>query len=201
MITLRGVTLRFGEHVVLDGLDLDLAEGCVTALMGPNGSGKTTLGRLLLGLAVADVGTIHGLDGRRRAAVFQEDRLCEQLTAVDNVRLVLGRAAARSAVVAELGRVGLTGEELRKPVHKLSGGQRRRVAIIRALAAEADLVVLDEPFTGLDTEAKTRILGYVRERCDGRTVLLITHDRVEAEWFGARVVHLSSAHSSDRSTD
>jgi NitT/TauT family transport system ATP-binding protein len=127
--------------------------------------------------------------------------LCEQLTAVDNVRLVLGRAAGRSAVVAGLGRVGLTGEELRKPVHELSGGQRRRVAIVRALAGEADLVVLDEPFTGLDTEAKTHVLGYASERCDGRTVLLITHDRAEAEWFGARVVHLSSARSSNRPPD
>ena len=191
MITLRGVTKRFGDEVVLDGLDLDLAEGGVTALMGPNGSGKTTLGRLLLGLAVPDGGVIHGLDGRRRAAVFQEDRLCEQLTAVGNVRLVLDRTTRRSAVVAELRRVGLDGESLAKPVRDLSGGQRRRVAIVRALMAEADLIVLDEPFKGLDAEARILLMEYARERCDGRTTLLITHDPAEAQWSGGRLVEFT----------
>ena len=191
MITLRGVTKRFGAQVVLDGLDLDLAEGGVTALMGPNGSGKTTLGRLLLGLAVPDGGVIHGLDGRRRAAVFQEDRLCEQLTAVGNVRLVLDRTTRRSAVVAELRRVGLDGESLAKPVRDLSGGQRRRVAIVRALMAEADLIVLDEPFKGLDAEARILLMEYARERCDGRTTLLITHDPAEAQWSGGRLVEFT----------
>jgi len=191
VITLRAVTKRRGDGVVLDGLDLDLPDGRVTALMGPNGSGKTTVGRLLLGLAMPDAGTIQGLDGRRRAAVFQEDRLCEQLTAVDNVRLVLDRATRASAVVAELSRVGLDRGSLAKPVRELSGGQRRRVAIVRALTAEADLIVLDEPFKGLDTESRSLVMDYARERCDGRTTLLITHDHAEAERFGARVVELS----------
>jgi NitT/TauT family transport system ATP-binding protein len=190
VITLRGVTQRFGDEVVLDGLDLDLVEGGVTVLMGANGAGKTTVARLLLGLAVPDGGTVSGLQGRRRAAVFQEDRLCEQLTAVGNVRLVLDRATRASAVVSELRRVGLDGESLVKPVRDLSGGQRRRVAIVRALMADADLVVLDEPFKGLDTEAKTLVMTYVRERCDGRTTLLITHDADEAAWFGIRPVEL-----------
>ena len=192
MITLRGVTKRFGDQVVLDGLDLDLAEGRVTALIGPNGSGKTTLARLLLGLAVPDGGAIDGLEGLRRAAVFQEDRLCEQLTAVGNVRLVLDRAGP-SAVAGELRRVGLDEESLAKPVRDLSGGQRRRVAIVRALMADADLVVLDEPFKGLDDAAKSLVMTYVRERCATRTMLLITHDRAEADWFGARVVELTGS--------
>jgi len=190
VIALRAVTKRFGAQVVLDRFDLDLADGAVTAVMGPNGSGKTTLGRLLLGLEVADAGTITGLDGRRRAAVFQEDRLCEQLSAVRNVRLVLDRATRRSAVVEELRRVGLTEESLVKPVRELSGGQRRRVAIVRALMAPAELVVLDEPFTGLDTDSRPTVMAHVRERCEGRTTVLITHDLAEADWFGAPVVEL-----------
>jgi NitT/TauT family transport system ATP-binding protein len=191
VITLRGVTKRFGDQVVLDALDLDLAEGRVTALIGPNGSGKTTLARLLLGLAVPDGGAIGGLEGLRRAAVFQEDRLCEQFTAAGNVHLVLDRTTSQSAVAGELRRVGLDEESLAKPVRDLSGGQRRRVAIVRALMAGADLVVLDEPFKGLDDAAKTLVMSYVRERGANRTMLLITHDRTEAEWFGARVVELS----------
>lgn len=188
MITLRGVTRRFGDQVVLDWLDLDIAEGSTTALMGPNASGKTTLARLLLGLDAPDAGTITGMDGRHVAAAFQEDRLCEQLSAVANVRLVLPRATPAADVAAELSRVGLDAESLGKPARDLSGGQRRAVAIVRALMADADLVVLDEPFKGLDTAAKALVMSLVRERCAGRTVLLITHDRAEAEWFDASVI-------------
>ena len=191
MITLRGVTKRFGTQVVLDGLDLDLADGVVTAVMGPNGSGKTTLARLLLGLTAPDDGTITGVDVRRGAMTFQEDRLCEQLTAVGNVRLVLDHATHSVAAVAdELRLVGLDPDALAKPVRDLSGGQRRRVAIVRAVLPAADLVVLDEPFKGLDTDAKGQLMDYVRKRCAGRTVLLITHDAAEAEWLDARVVNL-----------
>lgn len=191
MITLRGVTKRFGEQVVLDRLDLDLADGAVTAVMGPNGSGKTTLARLVLGLTAPDAGTISGTAGHRGAMTFQEDRLCDQLTAVRNVRLVLDRSVPASAVEAELRRVGLDGESLTKPARDLSGGQRRRVAIVRALMADADLVVLDEPFKGLDADGKSVLMAYVRERRADRTMLLITHELSEAEYFGARVVDLS----------
>jgi len=190
VITLRGVTKRYGEQVVLDGLDLDLPDGAVTALMGPNGSGKTTLARLVLGLEEPDAGTVSGLHGLRRAAAFQEDRLCDQLTAVGNVRLVLDRGRAADAVAA-LREAGLDDDALSKPARDLSGGQRRRVAIVRALVADADLVVLDEPFKGLDRAAHGRMLELVRERCAGRTVLLITHDAAEAEALGATVVTLS----------
>ena len=191
MITLRGISHRFGDEVVIDALDLDLDEGRVTALTGPNGSGKTTLARFLLGLAVPDAGEVRGVDDGRRAAVFQEDRLCEQLSAVGNVRLVLHRSTPSSDVVAELRRVGLDDESLTKPVRDLSGGQRRRVALVRALLADADLLVLDEPFKGLDPEGKVQVMTWVRERCAGVTTLLITHDLAEAQWFGARVVALA----------
>lgn len=188
-IALRGVRKAYGEQVVLDGLDLDLPDGTVTALMGPNGSGKTTIGRILLGLTQPDAGTVTGLDGRRVAATFQEDRLCEQLTAEGNVRLVLDRAHGGEAV-AGLRAAGLDDDALAKPVRDLSGGQRRRVAIVRALVAPADVVVLDEPFKGLDSAARERLITLVRERCAGRTVLLITHDAAEAATLRATVVTL-----------
>lgn len=191
MIRLRGVTRRFGDRTVLDRLDLDLPPGTVTALMGPNGSGKTTLARLLLGLDRPDDGVIHGLTGLRRAAVFQENRLCEQLTAAQNVRLVLDRSRRSEPVEDQLLQLGLDTASLARPVRELSGGQRRRVAIARALVVKADLVVLDEPFTGLDAAGHLTVTDAVRARCAGRTTLLVTHDPADVERFAASVVRLS----------
>jgi len=188
-IRLRKVTRRYGDLVVLDRFDLELDEGRVTAVMGANGSGKTTIARLVLGLDAPDGGTVDGVDGRSLAAIFQENRLCEHLSAADNVRLVLDHAD-RDSVVRHLRGAGLPGDALDRPVRTLSGGQRRRVAIVRALAGDADLVVMDEPFSGIDTRSKARLIDYVRGRLEGRTALLITHDSKEARRFGARVVKL-----------
>ena len=188
MLALRAVSKRFGEHTVLDGLSFELASGSVTALMGANGSGKTTVGRLLLGLVEPDSGSLEGTAGRRRAAVFQEDRLVAHLDAVENVRLSLPRGR-RLAVTEHLERVGLTGKSLSSPVRELSGGQRRRVAIVRALASGAELLVLDEPFTGIDEEAKGLVMNYVRAEAPPST-LLITHELCEARWFGAEPIRL-----------
>ncbi len=189
MIELRGVTKRYGDQVVLDGLDLTLPDGVVTALMGPNGSGKTTIGRLLLGLETPDAGEVRGVP-RRRAAAFQEDRLCGQLSAVRNVRLVLGRAADAEAVVAELRALGLDDDALRKPVRELSGGQRRKVALARALLVRAELTVLDEPFAGLDVASRELAVAHLREAHGGRTMLLVTHERADADALAAPLVHV-----------
>ena len=192
MITFGSVTKAFGPLVVLRDLSLTLAPGTVTAVLGANGSGKTTLGRLLLGLDTPTSGTISGLSGLRGAAVFQDNRLAPHLTAVGNVRLVLPRSATRAFVEDALRAVGLADESLRKPVRSLSGGQRRRVAIVRGVLAPSDVLVLDEPFTGLDTDAKALTLAWVRDRLDGRTTLLITHDPAEATFLDATVVRLPS---------
>lgn len=187
----RRLTKRFGTNLVLDGLDLTIPDGITTVLMGPSGAGKTTLAGVLLGLLPPDGGTITGLDGARLAAVFQEDRLCEHLTAPANVRLVLHDGTPghrREAVRTELAAVGLTEEDLAKPVSQLSGGQRRRVAIVRTMMARADFTCLDEPFKGLDEATKDRVIDYVRTRLEGRTALVITHDPAEAARFdGPRI--------------
>ena len=163
---IQGLYKAFDGKQVLRDFSAVLPAGRVTGLMAPSGTGKTTLLRILMGLERPDRGTITGLQGLRLSAVFQEDRLCENLNPVSNLRLVTPALS-------------------REPVRELSGGMRRRVAILRALLAEYDLLFLDEPFKGLDRETKEVVMADTRRRCDGRTVLFVTHDPTELEAMGA----------------
>ena len=182
-IMIQGLYKAFVGKEVLRDFSAVLPAGRVTGLMAPSGTGKTTLLRILMGLERPDRGTITGLQGLRLSAVFQEDRLCENLNPVSNLRLVTP-ALSREAAEAALAAVGLT-DCLNQPVRELSGGMRRRVAILRALLAEYDLLFLDEPFKGLDRETKEVVMADTRRRCDGRTVLFVTHDPTELEAMGA----------------
>ena len=188
-IQVRNLSKSFGDKGVLRNFSADFPAGAVTAVMAPSGGGKTTLLRLLMGLETADGGTVEGLEGLRQSAVFQEDRLCENLSAQANLRLVNPSLSAKEAeeALAAVGLAGCGGQR----VAEFSGGMRRRVAILRALLARWDVLFLDEPFKGLDTETKALVLSYTRRRCEGRTVLLVTHDPSEAEALGAvQVIHL-----------
>ena len=188
-IQVRNLSKSFGDKAVLRNFSADFPAGAVTAVMAPSGGGKTTLLRLLMGLETADGGTVEGLEGLRQSAVFQEDRLCENLSAQANLRLVNPSLSAKEAeeALAAVGLAGCGGQR----VAEFSGGMRRRVAILRALLARWDVLFLDEPFKGLDTETKALVLSYTRRRCEGRTVLLVTHDPSEAEALGAvQVIHL-----------
>ena len=190
-IALHDVTVRYGAQVVLDRVSLELPTGTTTALTGPNGVGKTTTVRVLLGLVRPSSGRVSGLDTCTRAAAFQEDRLCEQLSAAANVRLVLPRSAG-SAVEDGLRAVGLDEAAWHVRVRALSGGQRRRVALVRALLPPADLVVLDEPFVGIDAASRDAVLAWTRERLAGRTALVVTHDPAEVAALGATLVRLDA---------
>lgn len=183
-IEARHVDKSYAGRAVLRDFSAVFPEGATTVITGPSGAGKTTLLRLVLGLLRPDAGDILGTKGRRMAAVFQEDRLCEGLSVRRNLLLV--RPDLPSDMLREhLVRVGLPGEE-RTRVRELSGGMRRRAAIVRAMAAGADVVVLDEPLRGLDAETKTKVLRYLAQETAGRTVLLVTHDEEEASALGAR---------------
>ena len=171
---------------MINGFTHEFADGSFTCIMGKSGSGKTTLMNLLMGIIPPDGGTISGSDVRM-SAVFQENRLCENLTVISNLRLVLGRKPDRAQLEAELDAVGLSGCA-DKPVHELSGGMKRRTALVRALLAEYDVLFLDEPFKGLDETTKLTVMEYCKKKTAGRTVILITHDRTEAEFFGCEII-------------
>ena len=161
---------------VLRNFSAVIEPGKTTALMAPSGSGKTTLLRILMGLEQPDGGTVEGMEGLRISAVFQEDRLCENLSCADNIRLI-NPAHSREEVRKALETFGLDCPD--RKARELSGGMRRRVAILRALLAPYDLLLLDEPFRGLDRERKEGVMAQTCRCCRGRTVLLVTHDETE----------------------
>jgi len=182
MIGLHDVTVAYGDHTVLQGVSCQVPDGGVLRVSGPNGVGKSTLLKVVLGLVKPNSGEVTGLTGRRAAAVFQENRLCPWLSAIGNLRVVvpgLSRDGAQSALVS----LGLATNALTRPVRQLSGGQQRRVAIARALVAQADIICLDEPFTGIDADALPGLIVQVAQAVSGRDVLLVTHDDAQAAVF------------------
>lgn len=190
-IVLKDVRKVYGDKTVLDGVSLSLEAGRAYCLMAPSGSGKTTLLRVLLGLEGIDGGSIEGVSRGRVAMMFQEDRLCEVLTAVENVALVLPRDARRADVQALLEEV-LPSDCMGKPVMQLSGGMRRRVSLVRAMAFPSDAVVLDEPFTGLDAATRRTVIDFVLRHRAGRTLLVATHGQDDARLLGAETIDLAA---------
>ena len=188
-IQLKHVTKHYDGKQLFTDLNLTFSEGQINCLMGPSGSGKTTILNMLMGLTIPETGTITGLEGRKLSVVFQEDRLIEHWDALKNIRLVCGKEITQEAILRELAAVGID-ESLTKPVRDYSGGMKRRVAIVRAMLAQSDLVILDEPFKGLDIECKKLVMDYVRNKTLGKTVILVTHDPEEAKQLGAKVVML-----------
>lgn len=172
----------FDGKVVLDHVSLTLESGGTACLMAPSGRGKTTLLRCIAGLETPDSGQITDLP-ERIAYVFQEDRLCDGFSAVDNIRLVTGRALGEGEIRRHLEELGLAGS-LDQPVRELSGGMRRRVVISRAVCFGADLLLLDEPFKGLDNEARQQTADYILRHRGAAAILCVTHDREDASALG-----------------
>lgn len=172
----------FDGKVVLDHVSLTLESGGTACLMAPSGRGKTTLLRCIAGLETPDSGQITDLP-ERIAYVFQEDRLCDGFSAVDNIRLVTGKAMGEGEIRRHLEELGLAGS-LDQPVRELSGGMRRRVVISRAVCFGADLLLLDEPFKGLDDEARQQTADYILRHRGAAAILCVTHDREDAAALG-----------------
>ena len=177
VISVKNLSKNFGGHTVLQNFTAEIPLCGVTVIRGASGAGKTTLFRLLLGLEKPDSGEILGMQGRKPAVVFQEDRLLPWSTALENAALGSHEQRAKAALI----RLGL-GDNLCLLPRELSGGMKRRVAIARALAYGGDILFLDEPFTGLDEENKRIAANAMREV--NIPILVITHDDAEADLFG-----------------
>ena len=189
-LEIRGLSKHFGEKTLFEDLSLTVDRPMI--LWASSGWGKTTLLRILMGLETPSGGTVSGVG--RVGAVFQEDRLCPQLTAVQNVELVLENTKSdyKQQIVRDLQQLGLDEAALDLPVRKLSGGQKRRAALLRAVWAESDTLLLDEPFTGMDPETMKKAASLLKERCQRKPVLLATHDREAIGELGWPVLRLES---------
>ena len=183
-LTIRGISKSFDGRKVLGNVNVSFPAGSVTCLLGPSGYGKTTLLRIIAGLETPDAGSVEGVP-ERIGFVFQEDRLCEDFSAVSNVRLVTGKSMPKEDIVRHLTEIGL-GDSLEKPVREYSGGMKRRVAIVRAVCYAAELLILDEPFKGLDEKLRTEVTEYIRKYTEGKTVICVTHDPDDAERLGGK---------------
>lgn len=188
-IRLINLTKRFGDKTVLDNVNISFAEGRISCLMGPSGRGKTTVANLLMGLIKPDSGTIEGCRGKTIAAVFQEDRLIEHWDAEKNIRLVCDKSVDSEQIREELQKVGIN-DYKSKAVVSFSGGMRRRVALVRALMARGDIIILDEPFKGLDDAVKMQVIEYLKTKTRGKTVIVITHDRTDVALLNADLIIL-----------
>lgn len=197
-LEIQNLRKSFGEQTILSNLSLSLASGKIFCLMAPSGRGKTTLFRILLGLDSADSGTVSlhrqmadtsAPPLPRFSAVFQEDRLCEEFCALDNVMLVSHNTFSRQDAYQALCAL-LPPEAVFRPTSTLSGGQKRRVALCRALLAPSSILLMDEPFTGLDEETRLEVIEFLKPFAKKKVLLISTHQAEDAEALGATVIHL-----------
>ncbi len=189
MIEVAGLSKAYGRTVALRGVSLTVPQGCVLALLGANGSGKTTLLRLLATLVrpTAGGGRIAGHDlimerdaiRRRIGLVGHATQLYDDLTAEENLAFATAMAGGRpdpAAITAALGRVGMEAQRGAR-VRELSSGMRRRLALARAMIRRPGVLLLDEPFAGLDRDSVKRLEGYLQDfRAEGGAAVLVTHN-------------------------
>ena len=188
LLEVKNITKSFGNTVVLNDFSYKFDRG-VYVLSEPSG-GKTTLLRILCGLEVADSGTVSKSPQAKTVMMFQEDRLLENLSVRANIMLAIQahsqkqKQNARERITEVLCAVGLEGTE-NKPVSELSGGQKRRVALLRTLFANADILLFDEPLKGLDEALKQQVIAFVKPFVESKVVIWVTHTPEEVKLLGS----------------
>lgn len=181
MASVNHLTVCYDKTTILQDFSADFPDGTVTAISGRSGCGKTTLLSAILGLLRPTSGSISGF--QTPSALFQEDRLLPFLSAVKNITIATNCSELRAAEA--LAQVGFDAADNEKNAATLSGGMARRVAIVRAMLAQSDAIILDEPFKGLDETTRIQVIRFVNENRHGRTMLVVTHDPRDAEDLGA----------------
>ena len=173
-IIITDLCKTFDDNEVLKNVNITLKDNSIYCLMG---------------LEHADSGSISGIDIKSISCMFQENRLIPDLSAIDNVRIVLRGKPNRQEIRNNLLSI-LPDDSLDMPVNSLSGGMKRRVALARALSYPGKLIILDEPFTGLDKNTKLNVIDYILKMRNNRTLLIATHGTDDANLLGAEIIKL-----------
>ena len=182
MINLKNITKSYNNNIVLNNFNLNINKLDKIGIIGVSGCGKTTLLNILLDLIKYDSGNITKDNDIKYSVVFQDDSLIETMDAISNIALIHNdlKDITKDTIIESLKCVGLN-VNINKPVSEYSGGMKRRVAIVRALLAEYDLIVFDEPLKGLDKDTKQLTLNYIKNQVKDKTVIYITHDIKELD--------------------
>ena len=178
LVKLERVTKEFEKRRIIEDVTCEIKKGEIWWIRGASGAGKTTFLRMLMGLEEVSSGKVGRKKGLKFSAVFQENRLLEWCDAVENVEFVASDLIDRERVIENLQKV-LPRECLFQPVSTLSGGMKRRVALVRAVIVDSDILVLDEPFTGLDEKAMKKVEEYILEERRGRAIVIASHQGEE----------------------
>ena len=189
ILRIEKITKSYGKQKVLENISFNINESERICIYGKSGIGKTTLLRIIAGLEKADSGKITFAGNV--SMVFQEDRLLENTDVYTNLYCVLGSRFDKAEADMNLKEVGLEGAG-NKLVSELSGGMKRRVAIVRCMMKSSEIILLDEPFKGLDTILKDNIIRYVVKYLNGRAVIMVTHDISEAEKIQAEIIEIKN---------
>jgi NitT/TauT family transport system ATP-binding protein len=189
-VKITNLCKSFGSKKVLNNLNITLEDGEIYCLMGPSGMGKTTLLRIIMNLETKDSGEILGLNPDSEiSSMFQEDRILPMLSAVENVNMMYEKKRPTKEIKEDLSLI-LPKKCLNQPVRELSGGMKRRVSLARCMHYESKMIILDEPFTGLDVATKKEVISYILKNRRNRILLVATHGVQDAELLGAKVIHL-----------
>ncbi len=179
MISIDVQNAGYEDKIVLKDFSCEILEGQLNVLIGKSGVGKTTLLNIILGLNSSYKGNIKGLENKKISAVFQEDRLMEDMSVYKNLMLVNKDRELMEKAIAGMGMDNI----LNVRVNKLSGGMKRRIALVRALIGEFDILVLDEPFVGIDKETLKKVIEYIKSAARGKTIIMASHDENLYEYF------------------
>ncbi len=177
MIEIKELYKNFDNKVVLNNISFTINEKGITGLMATSGAGKTTIINIILGFLNADSGSINNLPNNI-AVVFQEDRLLEWITPLKNIKICENIELEKIDKIFNQFKIDNT-----KPVSKLSGGMKRRVAIARAILYKSEFIILDEPFKGLDDKTKKIVMDIIIKESEKKPILFITHNIDEIKYF------------------
>lgn len=196
LLQIEDLSIGYEGEILLEHFNLNLpARGCI-CLFGPSGCGKTTLLQTIAGLKAPLSGALRAEPMPGISYVFQEDRLIPWLSALENVKLVIeNKYPEQEKMAVETAKGWLDkmeiGDAADKYPNELSGGMKQRVNLARAFAYNAPVILLDEPFKGLDDEMKMKIIRILMEQKKEKLLILVTHDKEDAQFLADRIVHLS----------